>query len=111
MAERMHAIRHWLTRLGELSAHPGAFGVLVLYAVLWSIFDRATLDWNAFATLAVWFMTLLIQRAEHRDTQAMQAKLDELLHAHGQANNALTKIDDQEPEDIARHRTTARALD
>ena len=35
-----------------------------------------------------------------RDTQALQAKLDELLHAHNQANNALTKIDDQEPEDI-----------
>jgi low affinity Fe/Cu permease len=109
--ERMHAIRHSLTRLGELSAHPGAFGVLVLYAMLWFSLDRATLDWNAVATLAVWFMTLLIQRAEHRDTQAMQAKLDELLHAHGRANNALTKIDDQEPEDIARHRTQARAED
>jgi low affinity Fe/Cu permease len=30
-------------------------------------------------------MTLLIQRAEHRDTQALQAKLDELLHAHRRA--------------------------
>ena len=91
--------------LGELSAHPGAFGVIVVYAMLWFIFDRDTLDWNAFATLAVWLMTLLIQRAEYRDTQAMQAKLDELLHAHGRANNALTKIDYEEPEDIARHRT------
>ena len=35
-----------------------------------------------------------------RDTQVLQANLDELLHAHNQANNALTKIDDQEPEDI-----------
>ena len=39
------------------------------------------------------------------------AKLDELLHAHSQANNALTKIDDEEPEDIVRHRTQARAAD
>ena len=31
--------------------------------------------------------------------------------AHSQANNALTKIDDQEPEDIVRHRTQARAAD
>ena len=44
------------------------------------------------ATMAVWFMTLLIQRAEHRDTQAMQAKLDELLHAPSRANNAMTRI-------------------
>jgi low affinity Fe/Cu permease len=54
-------------------------------------------------------MTLLIQRTEHRDTQALQAKLDELLHAHSQANNALTKID--EPEDIVRHRTRARSAE
>jgi low affinity Fe/Cu permease len=62
--------------------------------VLWFVFDRASLDWHGVATLGVWFMTLLIQRTEHRDTQALQAKLDELLHAHSQANNALTKIDE-----------------
>ena len=56
-------------------------------------------------------MTLLIQRTEHRDTQGLQAKLDELLHAHTHANNALTKIDDQGPEEIARHRTQAREAD
>ncbi len=33
MAERVQAIRHSLTRLGELSAHPGAFGVLIVYAL------------------------------------------------------------------------------
>jgi low affinity Fe/Cu permease len=74
------AIRQSLTRLGELAAHPGAYGIIVLYAVLWFVLDRASLDWGA--TLAVWFMTPLIQRTEHRDTQALQAKLDELLHAH-----------------------------
>ena len=56
-------------------------------------------------------MTLLIQRTEHRDTQGLQAKLDELLHAHSHANSALTKIDDKEPEEIVRHRTEARAGD
>jgi low affinity Fe/Cu permease len=48
-------------------------------------------------------MTLLIQRAEHRDTQALQAKLDELLHVQRGAN-ALTRIDEKEPEDIEHHR-------
>jgi low affinity Fe/Cu permease len=104
-------IRQALTRLGELAAHPGAYGIIVLYAVLWFVLDRASLDWNGVATLAVCFMTLLIQRTEYRDTQALQAKLDELLHANRQANNTLTKIDEQEPEDIVRHRTEARAAD
>jgi hypothetical protein len=37
-------------------------------------FDR---EFNAFATLAVWIMTRLIQRANRRDTLALHAKLDE----------------------------------
>ena len=76
----MQAIREMLTRLGVMAAHPGAFAILIVYAVLWLTFDRKSFDWHAAATLIVWFMTLLIQRAEHRDTQALQAKLDELLH-------------------------------
>src|SRR4029077_7434050 len=107
----MQSIRELLTRLGVMAAHPGAFGILIVYAVLWFVFDRDSLDWHAVATLIVWFMTLLIQRAEHRDTQALQAKLDELLHAHGRADNAMTKIDEKEPEDIERHRDQARARD
>jgi low affinity Fe/Cu permease len=72
-----------------MAAHPGAFGILIGYAVLWFIFDRDSFDWHAGATLIVWFMALLIQRAEHRDTQALQAKIDELLHANAQADSAM----------------------
>jgi len=102
-----HLIRQSLTRIGELAAHPAAFGVLLIYASLWFIFDRTTLDWHAFATLATWFMTLIIQRAEDRDTQALQAKLDELLRVTGSADSKLAKIDTLEPEDIKRLRNEA----
>jgi len=94
-----------------MAAHPGAFGILIVYGVLWFIFDRDSFNWHAGATLIVWFMTLLIQRAEHRDTQALQAKIDELLHANAQADSELTKIDENEPEDIERLRTKARLKD
>ena len=77
----IETIRRALTRLGEVTAHPAAFALVVIYAGLWFAFDRKTLDWHAFATLGTLFMTLIIQRAEHRDTQALQAKLDELLHS------------------------------
>jgi len=53
-------------------------------------------------------MTLFIQRAEHRDTQAVQAKLDELLRAEGRARTELTQLDDEEPEVIERHRSEER---
>jgi low affinity Fe/Cu permease len=99
----MDAIRSFLTRLGELTATPAAFGVLIAYFCLWLIFDRASLDWHAAATCATLAMTLFIKRAEHRDTQAIQAKLDELLRAHGEATE-LTQIDREQPEEIEEHR-------
>jgi low affinity Fe/Cu permease len=48
-------------------------------------------------------MTLFIQRAEHRDTQALHAKLDELIRADTSAKD-ITRIDDEEPEDIEKQR-------
>jgi low affinity Fe/Cu permease len=68
MDESNKWVRRFLTQIGEVAAHPAAFGILIVYAMLWLVFDRSTLDWHAFATLATWFMTLIIQRAEDRDT-------------------------------------------
>jgi low affinity Fe/Cu permease len=53
-------------------------------------------------------MTLFIQRAEHRDTQAIHAKLDELLRVEGRARSELTQLDNEEPEVIAQHRLEER---
>jgi len=104
-------LRRALTQLGALSANPVAFLIIVTYGVFWFLLERSTFDWHGIATLATWFMTLLIQRAEHRDTQAIQAKLDELIHAQVRASNAITRIDDEQPEDIERHREQARKED
>ena len=108
--EKRH-VRHWLTRLGELAAHPAAFGIIAVYAVAWLIFSPATYGWSGIASLATWFMTLLITRTEHRDTQAIQAKLDELLRTHGDARDELTAIDEKEVEEITAHRAKEREND
>jgi hypothetical protein len=68
-----------------------------VYAALWVIFDRESLDFHGFAALVTWLMTLFIQRAEHRDTRALQAKRDEVLHALDRADDGLTRIDEKEP--------------
>jgi low affinity Fe/Cu permease len=82
--------------------------VLIAYAVLWYIFKPETFEWHAVAMLATWGMTLVIQRAEHRDTQAIHAKLDEMLHVMGDARNELTRVDEQEPEEIEERRSRMR---
>jgi low affinity Fe/Cu permease len=103
--------RHWTTTLGQAAAHPAAFAVVLLYALAWLAFDRRTFDFNAVATLIVWIMTLFIQRSTHRDTLAIHAKLDELLRADENARSELTRLDEKEPELIAKHRDAeVRAL-
>jgi low affinity Fe/Cu permease len=107
----IHPVRSWLTKFGVFASHPTAFLIVATYGSLWLIFRPQTFDWHAGAVLATWFMTLFIQRATHRDTQAIQAKLDELLHVDRRARDELTKLDDKDPEEIERHRDLARAGD
>jgi low affinity Fe/Cu permease len=103
-----YPIRHFLTVFGVRIADPLAFVVVGSYAILWLAFDRQSFDWHAAATMATWTMTLFIRRAEHRDTQAIQAKLDELLRAEAKARNELTSVDEKEPEEIEQLRDNAK---
>lgn len=95
--------RH-LTDLGTLTSRPWAFLIVILYGGLWLLLWPESLDAHGVVTLIVWAMTLFIQRAQHRDTQALHAKLDELLRVEDEARNELMRIDQEEPERIEEHR-------
>jgi low affinity Fe/Cu permease len=99
-----------LTQFGVFIAHPAAFLIFFCYVGVWLLFSPGTFEWHAIATVATWLMTLFIQRAEHRDTQAIHAKLDELLRAENRARDELTRLDDEEPEVIERHRSDERKV-
>src|SRR3954463_8899374 len=103
-------MRKLLTHIGVLTARPGAFLIVLVYAVLWCVLSPETLHWHGIATMCTWMMTLVIQRAEHRDTQALQAKLDELLRVHDAASDKLTNIDRKEPEEIEEQREEATVM-
>jgi low affinity Fe/Cu permease len=107
----MQRLRRLLTQLGLWTSRPAAFAVLTAYLAAWLTLDRSSFDWQAAATAATLFMTLVIQRAEHRDTQAIHAKLDELLRATKTAQSDLANLDEKEPEDIVMHREQAREDD
>jgi low affinity Fe/Cu permease len=87
-----------LTALGVWTARPTAFAVVSAYGTSWAILHG--IDWHGVATLATWLMTLFIQRAEHRDTQAIHAKLDELLRSDRRADSELSGLDKAQPEEI-----------
>jgi low affinity Fe/Cu permease len=100
----MKIIDQSLTRLGVFTARPAAFLILAVYLAVWVIIDRQSINLHSAATMATWLMTLLIQRAEHRDTQAIHAKLDELLRTDPRARKEVATIDEQEAEDIEARR-------
>jgi low affinity Fe/Cu permease len=104
MTGLMAWIGRLLTGLGVWTASPWAFLLFLAYASAWVVFGSHALGWHEVATLATWLMTLCIQRAEHRDTQALQAKIDALIRAVPGAEDALTHIDEEEPEVIERRR-------
>jgi low affinity Fe/Cu permease len=103
----MTKLQHFLTEAGTWLSRPWAVGAVLLYIVLWLIFDSGNFGWHGAATIATLLMTLFIQRSEHRDTQAIHAKLDELLRANGEARNQVANLDEKEPEQVEAFRDKA----
>jgi low affinity Fe/Cu permease len=101
-------LQRLLTIAGTWLSRPWAVGAVLVYAVLWLAFEPGSFGWHGVATIATLLMTLFIQRAEHRDTQAIHAKLDELLRVNGEARNQLTNLDEKQPEQIEAFRKKTR---
>jgi low affinity Fe/Cu permease len=98
-----------LTRLGEWTAHPAAFALVIVWVAAWLIFDAKSFDFKGATEIIVLVMALFIVRADFRDTQATHAKLDKLLEGQGQASEENTRLDEREIEEIVEHRQGAKA--
>jgi hypothetical protein len=61
-------VRRTFTQLGVYAASPLAFLILFGYGALWYALRPESFKWHAGATMATWFMTLVIQRVEHRES-------------------------------------------
>jgi low affinity Fe/Cu permease len=97
-------LRRVLTWLGVLTARPIAFLVVLVYGVAWALLSPESLNWQGVVALLTWMMTVIIQRAEHRDTQAIHAKLDHLLERIEKADSNLSGLDKMQPEEIEKFR-------
>jgi low affinity Fe/Cu permease len=96
-------IHRGLTALGDWLARPVAFAIATVFAVLWLVFGGG-MNWHDVAVMITVYITLLILRADRRDTAAVHAKLDELLRAQENARTAFAALDSKEPEEIDRIR-------
>jgi low affinity Fe/Cu permease len=86
--------------VAKAAGEPATFVVAVAVVIVWAasgpLFgfgDTWQLVINTGTTIVTFLMVFLIQNTQNRDTEAMQIKLDELIHALKSANNAMLDLE------------------
>ena len=93
--------------VGQPAAFVSAVAVIVLWAAAGPIFnysDTWQLVINTGTTIVTFLMVFLIQNTQNKDAEAMHIKLDELIRALDNAQNALLNLEDLEEKDLDRIR-------
>lgn len=88
---------------GSTLAFALAFGSVLIWAVTGPIFHYSQ-TWqlliNTGTTIITFLMVFLIQKAQNKDSLAMQIKLNELLAAHESASNRIVGAEDMSQEEL-----------
>lgn len=88
---------------GTTGAFITAVSVIVIWGVTGPIFgfsDTWQLVINTGTTIVTFLMVFLIQRAQNKDTLAVQLKLNEIVAALDGASNRLISVEDLSEEDL-----------
>lgn len=82
---------------GSTPAFLGAFGVVIIWAACGPLFNYSE-TWqlviNTGTTIITFLMVFLIQKAQNKDSMAIQLKLNELVASHEFASNRLVDVED-----------------
>ncbi len=94
----------WVTRA---TGSTGAFILAFFLVLIWAVtgpFFRFSENWqlviNTGTTIITFLMVFLIQKAQNKDSLAIQLKLNELVAAHEFASNRLVNIENMSEEDL-----------
>lgn len=79
-------------------------GPLLGYSVTWQLLI------NTVSSIVTLLMVLLIQNTQNRDTQAIQMKLDELIHTSQHARNELIEVEKLTATEIDEVREVQRGI-
>lgn len=88
----------WATKFtGSPHAFIGATLIVIIWAVTGPVFDYSE-TWqlviNTGTTIITFLMVFLIQKAQNKDSKAIQIKLNELIAANEKASNRIVDIED-----------------
>lgn len=88
---------------GTTSAFMIALAVVIIWGVCGPIFHYSE-NWqlviNTGTTIITFLMVFLIQKAQNKDSLAIQLKLNELVAAHEFASNRLVSVEDMTEEEL-----------
>ena len=100
-------LEHFSARVSHWAGSAGAFvlalGMIVTWALTGPLFaysDTWQLAINTGTTIVTFLMVFLIQRAQNKDSRAIQLKLNELIAAMEGASNRLVDIEDLDEAEL-----------
>lgn len=94
----------WATKFtGSSYAFIGATLIVIVWAATGPIFKYSE-TWqlviNTGTTIITFLMVFLIQKAQNKDSKAIQIKLNELIAAHEKASNRIVDIEDLSEKEL-----------
>ncbi len=108
---------HFATRASAFAGHYvtflAALALILVWAVTGPIFgfsETWQLYINTGTTIVTFLMVFLIQNTQNRDALAMHLKLDELIRAMHDADNAMIRAEDETDEELAALKQQYEAL-
>ena len=88
---------------GSTPAFISAFGVVLIWAITGPMFHYSE-NWqlviNTGTTIVTFLMVFLIQKAQNKDSLAIQLKLNELVAAHEFASNRLVDVESMTEDEL-----------
>jgi low affinity Fe/Cu permease len=88
---------------GSTAAFLIAFAVILIWGITGPVFHYSS-DWqlviNTGTTIITFLMVFLIQKAQNKDSMAIQLKLDELVAAHEFASNRLVDVENMSEAEL-----------
>lgn len=103
MAALKHRFNRWARVASKATGHVYAFTCAVALILCWSLsywlfpsFDTWQLVINTITTIVTFLMVFLIQNTQNRDTEALHAKLDELIRVNKRASDSKIGMEKQD---------------
>lgn len=101
----------WFSRFARKTAayagKPATFGAAAAAVVVWAacgplfhFTDTWQLVINTSTTIITFLMVFIIQNSQNRDSEALQIKLDEIIHTLRAADNSLLDLEELEEKEL-----------